>query len=173
MHSAMNATGQNYGAMKPARIKRVFFYSITQAAAVVFVISFLMRIFRAEIAGLFVESGMEERELVIAAVVEWTGIMLATYFLQGVMNSVFGTVRGLGYSMLPLIFNLIGTCFTRIFYIYVIFPLEPFNTFGGLAMLYPVSWTAASLMLSVIIVLAFKKIKGMYKAQSSESEVKT
>ena len=169
MHSAMNATGQNYGAMKPARIKRVFFYSITQAAAVVFVISFLMRIFRAEIAGLFVESGMEERELVIAAVVEWTGIMLATYFLQSVMNSVFGTVRGLGYSMLPLIFNLIGTCFTRIFYIYVIFPLEPFNTFGGLAMLYPVSWSAASLMLSVIVLIAFKKIKSMNKSQEKEA----
>lgn len=168
MHSAMNATGQNYGAMKPDRIKRVFGFSLIQSAVIVFVISFLMRIFRAEIAGLFVESGMQERDLVIAAVVEWTGIMLATYFLQSVMNAVFGTVRGLGYSLLPLIFNLIGTCFTRIFYIYVIFPLEPFNTFGGLAMLYPISWAAASLMLSVIVVLAFKTIKKMQKRQEKE-----
>ena len=165
MHSAMNASGQNYGALKPERIKRVFFYSLFQSAAIVFIISFVMRIFRAEFAGLFVESGMQDRELVIAAVVEWTGIMLATYFLQGVMNSVFGTVRGLGYSLLPLAFNLIGTCFTRIFYVYVIFPLEPFNTFSGLALLYPVSWTAASLILSVIVPLAFKKIKNMHEGQ--------
>ena len=168
MHSSMNATGQNYGALKPERIKRVFFYSILQGAAIVFTVSWSMRFFRADIAGLFVESGMAERELVIAAVVEWTGIMLATYFMQSVMNAVFGTVRGLGYSLLPLVFNLIGTCFTRIFYIYVIFPLEPFNTFGGLALLYPVSWTAASLMLSVIIALAFKKIKSMDKAQQNK-----
>jgi Na+-driven multidrug efflux pump len=165
----MNATGQNYGAMKPDRIKRVFYFSIMQSAVVVFVISFLMRIFRAELAGLFVESGMQERDLVIAAVVEWTGIMLATYFLQSVMNAVFGTVRGLGYSMLPLIFNLVGTCFTRIFYIYVIFPLEPFHTFSGLAMLYPVSWAAASLMLSVIVLIAFRKIKSMNKSQEKEA----
>ena len=161
----MNASGQNYGALKPERIKRVFFYSLFQSAAIVFIISFVMRIFRAEFAGLFVESGMQDRELVIAAVVEWTGIMLATYFLQGVMNSVFGTVRGLGYSLLPLAFNLIGTCFTRIFYVYVIFPLEPFNTFSGLALLYPVSWTAASLILSAIVPLAFKKIKNMHEGQ--------
>ena len=168
MHSAMNSSGQNYGALKPDRIKRVFFYSILQSSVIVFFISFFMRIFRAEIAGIFVESGMQDRELVIAAVVEWTGIMLATYFLQGVMNSVFGTVRGLGYSILPLVFNLIGTCFTRIFYIYVIFPREPFNTFSGLACLYPVSWTAASLMLSVIVFLAFKKIKEMSETQNEE-----
>ena len=111
---------------------------------------------------------MAERDLVIAAVVEWTGIMLATYFTQSVMNAVFGTVRGLGYSILPLVFNLIGTCFTRIFYIYVIFPLEPFHTFGGLALLYPVSWTAASLMISVVVLLAFKKIREMNKPQQKE-----
>lgn len=168
MHSAMNATGQNYGAMKPKRIKKVFLYSVLQGAAIVFIIAFLMRIFRAEIAGLFVESGIEQRELVIAAVVEWTGIMLATYFMQSVMNAVFGTVRGLGYSLLPLIFNLIGTCFTRIFYIFVIFPLEPFHSFGGLAMLYPVSWTAASLMLSLVIALAFRKIKRMQRNVESK-----
>ena len=167
MHSAMNASGQNYGALKPNRIKRVFFYSLLQSATIVFIISAILRIFRAQLAGLFVEAGMQERDLVIAAVVEWTGIMLATYFLQGVMNSVFGTVRGLGYSLLPLIFNLIGTCFTRIFYVYVIFPLEPFHTFSGLALLYPVSWTAASLMLSIIVFLAFRKIKQMNKAKQS------
>lgn len=165
MHSSMNASGQNYGALKPDRIKRVFFYSILQSAVILFIISSLLRIFRAELAGLFVESATPKRDLVIAAVVEWTGVMLASYFLQGVMNSVFGTVRGLGYSLLPLIFNLIGTCFTRIFYVYVIFPLEPFNTFGGLALLYPVSWTAASLMLSVIIFLAFRRINNMSKTQ--------
>ena len=168
MHSAMNATGQNYGALKPKRIKRVFAFSVLQAAVILFIISSIMRIFRSEIAGLFVEADLAERDLIIAAVVEWTGIMLATYFLQGVMNAVFGTVRGLGYSLLPLVFNLIGTCFTRIFYVYVIFPLEPFNSFGGLALLYPVSWVAASLMLSVIIVLAFKKINGVNKTQQNE-----
>ena len=171
LQSAMNATGQNYGAFKPERIKRVFLFSVTQAAAVVFIISATMRIFRAEIAGIFVESGAAERELVIAAVVEWTGIMLATYFMQSVMNAVFGTVRGLGYSILPLVFNLIGTCFTRIFYIYVIFPLEPFHTFGGLALLYPVSWTAASLMLSVIVVIAFKRIREMQKKAEQNEEI--
>lgn len=172
MQSAMNATGQNYGAEKPDRIKRVFWFSMIQAVSVVFVVSTVLRIFRADLAGLFVESGIANRDLVIGAVVEWTGVMLATYFLQGVLNSVLGTVRGLGYSLLPLIFNIIGTCCTRIFYVYVIFPLEPFHTFGGLAYLYPVSWTTASLMLSVIIIVAFRRIGQMEEKARQIEEVK-
>ena len=171
MQSSMNATGQNYGAMKPDRIRRVFWFSLVQAAGAVFMISMVLRFFRAELAGLFVETSAENRDLVIAAVVEWTGIMLATYFLQGVMNAVLGTVRGLGYSLLPLIFNIIGTCFTRIFYIYVIFPLEPFHSFGGLALLYPVSWTAASLMLSIIVIIAFRKIRDMESREAGKEEI--
>ena len=159
MQSAMNATGQNYGAARPDRIKRVFWFSLLQAAGIVFIVSSTLRLLRPELAGLFVEAGTEDRDLVIAAVVEWTGVMLATYFLQGVMNAVLGTVRGLGYSLLPLIFNIIGTCCTRIFYIFVIFPLPPFHTFPGLACLYPFSWMTASLMLSVIVAIASRKIK--------------
>lgn len=171
MHTAMNAVGQNYGALKPRRIKRAFWFTMLHAASVIFTISSILLIFCPQLAGLFVEAGTVNRDLVIAAVVEWSKVMLTTYFLQGVMNSVLGTVRGLGYSLLPLIFNIIGTCCTRIFYVYVIFPLEPFHSFAGLALLYPISWAAASLMISVIVVIAFRKIKALENKKSQTEEL--
>ncbi len=172
MQSAMNATGQNYGACKPRRIKRVFYLSLIQSASVVFIISMILRIFRAEVAGLFVAEDTVGRDAIIAAVVEWTGVMLATYFMQGVMNAVIGTVRGLGYSISPLIFNIVGTCVVRAIWIFLIFPLEPFHTFEGLAMLYPVSWTTASLMFLILVAISFNKVNKMKLASDERKEEK-
>ena len=156
--AAMSAAGQNLGAMKPDRIKRVFFYTLAQSMTIMLVVAWTLRFFRGDIAALFVDRADPEFDLIIAAVVEWTGIMLATYFLQGAMNSVLGTVRGLGYSLSPLILNIIGCCVTRTAWVYLVFPLERFHSFGGLALLYPVSWTASALLLAVIAVVAFRKI---------------
>lgn len=164
MSTALNAIGQNYGAGNTKRVRRVFRYVLLQASVMVFAVAMIMRLFRWELAGMFVEPGTENRDAIIAAVAEWTGVMLATYFLQGVMNAIMGTVRGMGYSLSPLILNIIGTCVVRVFWIWCIFPLEPFHSFSGLAMVYPVSWTTASLMLAILVVVAFVNLKKIEKA---------
>ena len=159
MHSAMNAAGQNYGAKRFDRVKKVFFYSVAQGAAITFSIAMIIRIFRADIAGLFVDMQDPARDLIIAATAEWTGVMLSTYFLQAVMNAVIGTVRGLGYSVSPLICNIIGTCVTRVVWVYLVFfNVESLRNFAGLAMLYPVSWFAAAAIFAVLVLLAFKRL---------------
>lgn len=176
--SSMNAAGQNTGALKPDRIKKVFLYSLIQSMSIMFVIAWTLRFFRGSLAAIFVDEasvGATEYKLIIDAVKEWTGIMLATYFLQGALNAVLGTVRGLGYSLSPLLINILGTCVTRTVWVFVIFPLDRFHTFGGLALLYPVSWTASALLLSIITVVAFKKMTKMKaeadaKASANEAD---
>ncbi len=164
LHSSMNATGQNWGAGNTKRVKSVFIYSLLQAMAVTFIISQTLRIFRGDIAAWFVDSKDENYQLIVDRVVEWTGIMLATYFLQGAMNSVFGSVRGMGYSIAPLIMNILGTCVTRLVWVFLVFPLPEFNSFAGLALLYPVSWAASSILIGAISVFAFIKIGRVEKA---------
>lgn len=161
--SAMTASGQNLGAMKPDRIKKVFYYSLIQAMSIMLIVAHTLRIFRAELASIFVDASTPGYDTIIAAVSEWTGIMLATYFLQGAMNAVLGTVRGLGYSMAPLILNIVGTCVTRSVWVFLIFPLEPFHTFSGLALLYPVSWASSALLLAIITVVAFRRLTKLKK----------
>jgi hypothetical protein len=78
-------------------------------------------------------------------------------------------VRGLGYSLAPLILNILGTCVTRTVWVYLIFPLEQFHTFSGLALLYPVSWSASAVLLAGIAVVAFRKI-GRIKRQMDANE---
>ena len=167
MQSSLNATGQNFGAGKYKRIRKVFIYSLIQSMVLMFVFANTLRIFRAELGALFIDADDPNFDAIVAAVVEWTGVMLATYFLQGSMNAVLGTVRGLGYSLSPLILNLIGVCGSRIAWVYLVFPLEPFHNFGGLALLYPVSWGLTSLLLAIIAFVAFKKL-GRFEKQRAE-----
>lgn len=168
LHSAMNATGQNYGAMKTGRVVKVFIYSLIQAMGFTFLLSQTVNIFRADLAALFVDKATENYSVIIDCVVEWTGTMLATYFLQGAMNSVFGSIRGMGYSLMPLIMNIIGTCGVRLIWVFVIFPLPAFHTFSGLALLYPVSWLASTVLIAGISIFAFVRLSKMAKASGAD-----
>ena len=169
MQSSMNATGQNLGAMQPKRIRKIFYYSLIQAMSIMMIVAWTLRAFRAELASLFVDINTPEYDTIISATVEWTGMMLSLYFLQGAMNAVLGSVRGLGYSLAPLILNIIGTCLTRAAWVYLVFPLEQFHTFSGLALLYPVSWTAAAVLLAVLALVAFKRLSKIERAQAEKN----
>ena len=175
---AMTSVGQNYGAKKPDRVKKSLVLSMVQALVMSFVVSTVMYIFRAEIAALFVSADTEGYDEIIKATVEWSGVMLPLYFIQGVLQSVSGSVRGMGYSVSALLANLIGTCGTRILWVLVVFPLEPFHNFAGLALLYPASWAATGLLLSIICIVAmvnfakkFKNVPVEGAAEASGEEV--
>ncbi len=172
MQSALTATGQNWGAGNAKRVKKVFFYTTLQAFIVTFVISQIVLIFRADVAAMFVASDNAYFEEIIAAASEWTGTMLVWYFAQGVLNAVTGAVRGMGYSVVPLLFNIIGTCVVRLAWIFFVFPLEQFHSFSGLATMYPVSWGVTAILMSFILVAAFIKISRLNHAEGDESSIK-
>ena len=79
-------------------------------------------------------------------------IICGTYFLCGLMDCMVGSLRGMGYSVIPMFVSLTGACAFRVFWIFTIFagnrPLEV------LSLSYPVSWiiTAASHMVTYYIV---------------------
>lgn len=158
MHSALTATGQNYGAGNAKRVVKVFLYTTLQAFTVTFIISQLVLIFRAEVAALFVSRDNIYFDEIIAAASEWCGTMLVWYFSQGVLNAVTGAVRGMGYSVIPLVLNIIGTCVVRLCWIFFVFPLPDFHTFAGLAMMYPMSWAVTAVLMSAVVVMAFVKL---------------
>lgn len=165
LQSALNGTAQNWGAGKTKRVVKVFLYTNLQAFLVTFTISQLVLIFRAEVASLFVSADNIYFDEIIAAASEWCGTMLAWYFLQGILNAITGAVRGMGYSMTPLIANLIGTCGVRLAWIFFAFPLPQFHSFSGLATMYPLGWAATALMISFIVISAFIRLHKRAKAQ--------
>lgn len=68
-------------------------------------------------------------------------IVCGVYFLCGMMDVMVGILRGLGYSVMPMIVSLIGACGLRLVWIFTIFQIEKYHTPFMLYMSYPVTWT--------------------------------
>ena len=65
-------------------------------------------------------------------------IIATTYFTCGWMDTLVGSLRGIGYSVLPMIVSLTGACGLRILWIFTIFAQQ--KTLTSLYISYPVSW---------------------------------
>lgn len=169
MHSTMASTGQNYGAGKRDRVIKTFFISMAQGVVLSLSVAMTLYVVRADFAGLFVDINDPHRQDIINATAEWTGIMLPAYFIQAMMNVVIGSVRGMGMSLAPMIANIVATCGGRALWIYVIFPNPPFNTFAGLAMLYPFSWMLAVLFIGALAIYAFIKLAKVLPSNSGDA----
>ena len=66
------------------------------------------------------------------------GIIMPTYFLCGLMDVMVGQLRGIGYSIMPMIVSLTGACLLRIVWILTVFAQN--HDLTVLYMSYPVSW---------------------------------
>ena len=159
MHVAMTASGQNFGARKPERIKRSVLYCIIQVVAIGIIGGQLMLLFGEPLANLYIDPTDPAREAVLARSMEQMTVLLSTYFLCGIMESLSGSLRGLGYSTSPMIMCIVGVCGIRILWILTAFKLETMHTPTGLFIVYPISWIATSLMLGGTLVYALKRIK--------------
>ena len=84
-------------------------------------------------------------------------IICLTYFICGIMDVFCGQIRGLGYSIAPMIVSLLGACGVRIIWIYTIFKLEP--TLECLYISYPVSWILTTIAHLICYIIAMKQIK--------------
>ena len=62
----------------------------------------------------------------------------ATYFLCGLMDVMVGTIRGMGYSIMPMLVSLTGACAFRVIWIFTIFQMD--RTLDCLYISYPISW---------------------------------
>lgn len=137
--AAVTAVSQNMGAREFERTRRavractllvIVFSAVLSAAAI---------LLRYQLVGIYTDD---------PAAIE-TGatrlvILGAVYGLNGLMNMMTGSVRGLGYDVLPTVVTLLGICVFRLVWIYTVFARVP--TLTVLYISYPVTWaiTAAA-----------------------------
>ena len=71
-------------------------------------------------------------------------IIASTYYICGWMDTMVGVLRGMGYSVMPMLVSLTGACAFRVLWIFTIFAAD--RTLTTLYISYPVSWgiTAAA-----------------------------
>ena len=66
------------------------------------------------------------------------------------------SLRGVGYSVTPMIISLTGVCAFRLFWVFVFFPMDRFHSLNGLALSYPISWTITGLIQLSMFIYVFK-----------------
>ena len=166
LHTAMTFTGQNYGAKKPERIKKSILFSVLQVAIIGFVGGQIILFFGREIASLYISPDDPNKEAVIAATMELMHFMLSTYFLCGVMDALSGSLRGLGYSLTPMVMSIICICVLRSLWVFFFFPMPEFNSLVGIYTIYPISWLSAAILMAITLIFATRKIDKKFRTEA-------
>ena len=86
-------------------------------------------------------------------------LLLSTYILCGIMDIFSSFLKGMGYSLLPMLLSIGGICGVRIFWLYAIFPLPAFSSYRGIMISYPVSWAIALAAFSIAAAVALVKLR--------------
>ena len=168
MHASMTFTGQNFGAKKVDRIRKSTIYGVVQVLSIGTALALLMLIFSRQLSMLYIDKTLapEFNEEVIRVTVQILSLMLPTYALCGMMETLAGSLRGLGYSVTPMIVNLLGTCGTRIIWVFVFFRMDTFHTITGLFLIYPISWILTSLAHFIVLLFAWRKMRREFSKES-------
>jgi len=155
VYNAMNAvyqtnlsfTSQNMGGKKYTRITKIMFTCLRTVTAVGMLLGFGAYAFGEDLLRIY----STDPEVIRFGMLRMS-IIATTYFTCGWMDTMVGSLRGIGYSVLPMIVSLTGACGLRILWIFTIFSQQ--RTLTSLYVSYPVSWiiTASAHLICYFII---------------------
>jgi Na+-driven multidrug efflux pump len=150
-HAALSFTGQNLGAGNIKRIKRIFVYCLLLVIAIGLLLGTLALVFGRSLLSIY-----ESDPNIISYGMIRLRIICMTYFLCGIMDVLVGSIRGMGYSIMPMIVSLLGACGLRVVWIYTVF--TTYRTLESIYISYPVTWAITVLAHFVCFMVGYKRI---------------
>ena len=140
--AALTFASQNLGAGKIKRVRRSVLVCLLTVLAIGFIFGNLMLLCGKPLLSLYLDDPSAIDPLTGITVLEYAikrlSWMLPLYCLCGLMDVMVGTLRGVGYSIMPMIVSLTGACLFRVVWIMTVFAANP--TLDILYMSYPISW---------------------------------
>jgi len=162
-HTTQNFVSQNYGAKNFKRIKKITALSIAMVTAVGAVMGAVIYLLREPLVSIYTDSPVAAEYAYIKLF--YVGLF---YFLCGIMETLAGSIRGLGASVTPMIVSLIGACVLRVIWIYTIF--ENNRSFETLFLSYPVTWVITILCHAAVFIVLYTKKKKAVEKESKEAQ---
>jgi putative MATE family efflux protein len=152
---AMNFVGQNYGARRYDRVKKVARLCVLDVGLTGLLVGWTVYALGRPLLGIYIT----DSEAAIAYGLIRMRYISTVHWLNGLHDTMTGVLRGLGSSFVPMLVTVVGVCVTRIIWIYTIFQMPRFHSLEMLYIVYPISWIITSAMLFVCyLVLAKKKL---------------
>ena len=153
--AAVSFTGQNVGAGKKERIGKI----LITAQGCVIAVGLIMGI-GALLLGNPLLSIYSSDTLVIAAGMRRLYIISATYALCGIMDVFVGVLRGMGYSVMPMIVSLVGACGLRILWLDTVFKIPEYHTIEVVYLSYPITWLITLCVHFICYIVVKQKMDG-------------
>ncbi len=150
--AALSFAGQNMGARKYSRLKKVLCNCLAIVTGIGIGMGAITYLFRYQLLGIY-SSDMD----VINFGIERLELFCLTYFTCGAMDVMVGQMRGMGYSIVPMIVSLVGVCGIRIVWIFTVFKAS--NSLLTLYMSYPVSWVVTLAVHFSTFLYVYHKVK--------------
>ncbi len=154
-HTCLSFTSQNYGAHKFDRVKKTFLICLSFVTAIGLALGVICYFTGPALLAIY--AGETDKAVVIEYGMIRMAIIMFGYFTCGTMDVCVGSIRGLGYSVMPMIVSLLGACGLRILWIYTIFAAN--RTLDCLYWSYPISWAITTVAHIICFTIVFKKLK--------------
>lgn len=160
-YAAMPFVGQNYGAKRLDRVDRSFLWchlysflcAVTVALVTVRASSVLMQMFTDD------PRVVEQGQLRIR--------MIITFLCLGAaMDVCTATLRGVGWSMVPMIVTLAGVCGLRLVWIATVFRANPCPE--NIYVAYPITWGVTTVCLLITIFFVRRHAKKQFANEGAE-----
>lgn len=150
--SAISFTGQNFGARKFDRIRRIMIICLSLVIGVGLVLGN-----GAYFAGGTLLKLYTDNPEAISFGVLRLSVICTTYCLCGMMDVMVGVIRGMGYGIMPMLVSLTGACLFRVVWIFTIF--QKIRTLECLYVSYPISWALTFAAHVICFLVVFRKEK--------------
>ncbi len=144
---------QNYGAGNYRRIRRVHWVSVATGAVTTLILGGLVVIFGHQLLGIY-----SPNEAVISAGLVRLRYLVMLYWLDSLMDTQVGSMRGIGYNILPMLVTLVGVCVFRLAWLGTVFQIPAYHRIEMVYIVYPISWIITSIAHGVCFAVAYRKL---------------
>lgn len=152
--ATISFTSQNVGAGKYERINKILMCGLACVVVVGLVMGNACVIFGEPLVGIYSSSPQ-----VIESGILRLKYIATLYAICGMMDVMVGSLRGMGYSVMPMLVSMIGACGLRILWLATIFQIPAYHNIQSVYVSYPVSWTLTFLTHVICFVWARRHIE--------------
>lgn len=162
MNSFYQATlsfmSQNFGAGEYKRLNKILACGELCVVAVGLVLGNAAVLFGNQLLSIYSDSP----EVIAAGMVRLHYIS-KVYFLCGIMDVLVGALRGIGYSVLPMVVSLLGACGLRLLWIATVFRIPQFHKVEVVYLSYAITWIITAGVHFLCYVIVRKKVTKKYE----------
>lgn len=165
--ATISFVSQNFGSGQYKRINRIVITGLLCVTATGLILGNAAVFFGEPLLSIYSNSEGSSPELVAAVIgagMVRMKYICTIYCLCGMMDVMVGALRGIGYSVMPMIVSLLGACALRLVWIATVFQIPEYHSIETVYVSYPVSWSITFAVHVLCFLWARSRVRKRFEA---------